>query len=124
MGKAYDSFLQEATEDLEGGAVKALEFTQSEKFPLRLEWVLDGTTLKIHLFRFPKWKWPFDYAKTLYTLMDDLAAGEDRDIGYDDIPDSWYIISKNFAEGRLSKVSAAEHLCQSLLNRLTSSMSS
>lgn len=111
------NLLTDAHEELYGSKVTALKFNDVEKNGFRVEWTFRDDDLVIHLYS--RDKWPMNYARTLYPLMDKFAAGEDRDIGYEDLPDSWYIISKDFSSGKLMPEAVAKKLCQDLLNSLS-----
>ena len=118
----FGSFLQEAGKnDLYDTKIKAVEFREMEAPNLKLEWVLKGDELIVHLYKPERAHWDLGLAKRLYALMDEHATGENRDIGYEDIVDSWYIKSEDFTSGKLSPDKAAETLCSKLLKALTSS---
>ena len=111
------SLLTDAHDDLYGSKITALEFHEVTNKGFKVEWTFRDDDLVIHLYS--RNKWPFDYVKKLYPLMDELAAGESRDIGYEDLPDSWYIISKDFGSGKLYPEAIGEKLCRDLLKRLS-----
>jgi hypothetical protein len=114
----FGNFLQEMNKDLYGSKVEQIEFTEMSSGGMRIEWACVGDDLKIHIFK--RGKWPLTYAKDLYALMDKHAAGEERDIGYETLVDSWYIVSKSYSSGKLNPEISAEKLCQNLLNDLSS----
>ena len=120
MKNDFGRFLQETHNDIYGAGVHALTFDERTKNPIRIEWALDGDTLKIHLFRTDTSKWSLDYAKSLHALWDELAPGEEANIGYEDIVDSWFILSDGYGQGKIDPDIASKHLCQQLLDRLTS----
>ncbi len=123
MGKdRFGSFLQEANEDVYDKKVEAVKFYEVEAPGLKIEWALKGEELIIHLYKAPRAQWSLArYPKKLYELMDEFAKGESREIGYEDIVDSWYIKSEGFVSGKLDSNKAAEVLCKKLLNGLVSS---
>ena len=123
MGRdKFGSFLQEAGKnDIYDAKIKAVEFHEVEGPNLKVEWGLKGDELIIHLYKPTRAQWDLGLAKKLYSLMDKHAPGESRDIGYEDIVDSWYIKSENFISGKLNPGKAAEAVCKKLLESLTSS---
>jgi hypothetical protein len=126
MNKGYrdpfGSFLQEANKsDLYDSKIQAVEFNEIEGPNLKIEWGLKGDELIIHLYKPARAHWDLGLAKKLYTLMDAHAPGEDREVGYEDMVDSWYIKCSDFASGKLSPKKVAEVLCSKLLTELTSS---
>jgi len=114
----FGSLLTESHEDLYNKKVSVVDFQKLTKKNLMVEWALKGDDLIIHLYT--SGKWPFNYAKRLYGLMDKHAPGENRDIGYEDLPNSWYILSKGYVNNKLSPESMAKELCSKILDILSS----
>jgi len=115
----FGSFLQEAMGEHYGDKVSEIVFKEMVDGLMRIEWTIVGDDLKIHLYR--NGKWPLHYSRQkLYPLMDKHAPGEERDIGYEDMPNSWYIICKGYSTSKLNPEMSAEILCQKLLASLAS----
>ena len=112
------SFLQDANKDIYGAKIEPLTFHDVEKNGFKVEWALKGADLIIHIYRARNAKWSLNYAKLLYALMDKHAPGESRDIGYEDMVDSWYIKSDGYASGKLDPNITARKLCEKVLNEL------
>jgi hypothetical protein len=118
----FGSFLQDANkDDIYDTKIRAVEFSEIEGTNLKVEWGLKGDELIIHLYKPSRAQWDLSLVKKLYALMDEHAPAESRDIGYEDMVDSWYIKVENFTSGKLSASKAAEALCKKLLESLTSS---
>lgn len=111
-------FLRDANQDLYGASVEPLTFYEVEKNGFKVEWAMKGPELIIHIYRAPNARWSLDYAKRLYALMDKHASGEKRDIGYEDMVDSWYIKLENYASGKLDPNLPARKLCETVLGEL------
>lgn len=119
MEKNLGSLLTESHEELYGKKISVVDFKKKQKGDILIEWAVSAPKdddLIVHIFS--AGKWPLNYAKLLYALMDELAPGEERDIGYEDLPNSWYILSRNFVKNKLSPDAVAEKLCKDLLNKL------
>ena len=119
MSKGLGSFLQEANKDLYDAKVAPIEFSEIEKNGFKVEWAFKGADLIIHIYRAPNVKWSLDYAKRLYALMDEYASGESREVGYEDMVDSWYVKSPNYASSSLDPKIPARRLCEKILGNIS-----
>lgn len=115
-----EHFLSEATADVSGAKIQPVIFEALEKDGFKVEWALKGTTLIVHIYKAQNVKWTLNYAKRLYALMDEHASGEMRDIGYEDMVDSWYIKSEEYSSGKLDPNISAKTLCGRILDELAS----
>jgi hypothetical protein len=120
MKDPFGSFLQEANSELYGTKISAIEFEERVGNFLKIEWAFRGEELIVHIYKAEGVKWPLTYAKLLYALMDKHASGEKREVGYEDMVDSWYIKSPGYGSGKLNAKMAAKGLCKKILSDLES----
>jgi hypothetical protein len=119
VSKGLGSFLQEANKELYDAKVEPIEFSELEKNGFKVEWAWRGKELIVHVYRAKNVKWSLDYAKRLYALMDEHAPGEEREVGYEDMVDSWYIKSPDYASGKLNPRIPARKLCETILEDIS-----
>ena len=116
----FGSFLQEANRAEYGSKITTVEFEEHIGNTLKIEWAFRGDDLIVHIYKADGVKWPLTYAKLLYALMDKHAGGEKREVGYEDMVDSWYIKSPGYGSGKLNSKLAAKGLCKKRLSELES----